>query len=65
MLSRRVTACYRVSGKDDIYPYEDLGRIITLGLTSEQREDHEDRLVQLYHATIKNQGVTEYDLDRC
>lgn len=44
---------------------EDLARIIALGLTTEQRKDCEDRLVQLYHAVLSEHGVTGYELERC
>jgi hypothetical protein len=44
---------------------EDLARILLTGLTVEQREEHEDRLVRLYHAILCAHGVTAYDLDQC
>jgi hypothetical protein len=44
---------------------EDLVRILLTGLTVKQREEHGDRLVQLYHAILVEHGVSGYDLDRC
>ena len=44
---------------------EDLARIIALGLTTEQREHGEERLVRLYHEILREHGVTGYGLDRC
>jgi hypothetical protein len=44
---------------------QDLARMIVYGLTIEQREDWEDRFVQLYHATLVSHGVIDYELDFC
>ena len=44
---------------------EDLARIITLGLTQEQRELHQDSLVKLYHEILLESASIEYSLDQC
>ncbi|MGD8764260.1 MAG: DUF1679 domain-containing protein [Desulfobacteraceae bacterium] len=44
---------------------EDLARIITLGLTQEQRELYQDSLVKLYHNTLLEHVEIDYSLDQC
>ena len=44
---------------------QDLGRIITLGLSREQRELHQDSLVKLYHKILLENLTIEYSLDQC
>jgi hypothetical protein len=44
---------------------QDLGRIITLGLTQEQRELHQDSLVKLYHKILLENVSIEYSLSQC
>ena len=44
---------------------EDLGRIITFGLTQEQRELHQDSLVKLYHKILLENVSIEYSLSQC
>lgn len=40
-------------------------RIIVLSLTTKQRKEHEERLLQLYHAILNENGVNDYDIERC
>ena len=44
---------------------EDLVRIITLGLTQEQRELYQNSLVKLYHKILLENVSIEYSLDQC
>jgi len=44
---------------------DDLARIIVTGLTTEQREAHDERLVALYHALLVEHGVSGYDIEQC
>lgn len=44
---------------------QDLGRIITLGLTQEQRELYQDLLVKLYHKILLENVSIEYSLNQC
>ena len=44
---------------------DDLARIIATGLTSEQRETCDRRLIELYHELLVEHGVTDYDIARC
>ncbi|MBI5283509.1 MAG: phosphotransferase [Chloroflexi bacterium] len=44
---------------------DDLARIIASGLTTEQREASEMRLIELYHALLLDHGVTGYGIDAC
>jgi hypothetical protein len=44
---------------------EDLARIITLGLTQEQREFYQNSLVKLYHKTLLENVAIDYSLDQC
>ncbi len=44
---------------------DDLARIIVSGLTAEQREASEMRLITLYHALLLDHGVTGYGIDAC
>jgi aminoglycoside/choline kinase family phosphotransferase len=44
---------------------DDLARIIVTGLTSEQREASDGRLIELYHSLLVEHGVTGYDIERC
>lgn len=44
---------------------DDLARIIATGLTSEQRQAHDARLIELYHELLIEHGVREFDLERC
>jgi aminoglycoside/choline kinase family phosphotransferase len=44
---------------------DDLARILTSGLTSEQRASHDARLIGLYHGLLVEHGVTGFDIDRC
>ena len=44
---------------------DDLARILTMGLTIPQREQHERRLIERYHAGVARSGVAEYTLDQC
>ena len=44
---------------------EDLARIITLGLTQEQRELYQDSLVNLYHKTLLENVAIDYSLEEC
>ena len=44
---------------------EDLARIITLGLTQQQRELHQNSLVKLYHKTLLENIAIDYSLDQC
>ena len=44
---------------------KDLGRIITLGLTQEQRELYQDLLVKLYHKILLENVSIEYCLSQC
>jgi hypothetical protein len=38
---------------------------MTLGLTQEQRELHQNSLVKLYHKTLLENASIEYDIDHC
>lgn len=44
---------------------DDLARIIVTGLTTEQREASEGRLIDLYHSLLVDHGVTGYDIEQC
>lgn len=44
---------------------EDLARLISTGLTTSDRREHEHRLIALYHAELEAAGVTGYSLDQC
>lgn len=44
---------------------DDLARIVVSGLTTEQREASEMRLVELYHSLLLEHGVAGYGIDRC
>jgi hypothetical protein len=44
---------------------DDLARIITTGLTNEQRRAHESRLIRLYHELLVEHGVRGFGFDRC
>jgi hypothetical protein len=44
---------------------EDLGRIIFFGLSPELSELNQDYLMELYHKTLLENGVIEYNLDEC
>lgn len=44
---------------------DDLARIITLGLSVEQRERHDGELVALYHALLAEHGVRGYTIEQC
>ena len=44
---------------------DDLARIIVTGLTTEQREASEGRLIELYHALLVDHGLTGYDIEQC
>ena len=44
---------------------EDLARIITLGLTQEQRELYQESLVNLYHKTLLGNVAIDYSIDQC
>ncbi len=44
---------------------DDLARIITLGLTAEQRERHEADLLALYQSALAAHGVRGYTPERC
>lgn len=44
---------------------DDLARIIATGLTPEQQETYDRRLIDLYHSLLVEHGVTAYDVGRC
>jgi len=44
---------------------DDLARIVTMGLTIPQREHHDRRLIERYHAGVVRSGVSGYTLDQC
>jgi aminoglycoside/choline kinase family phosphotransferase len=44
---------------------DDLARIVTMGLTIAQREQHERRLIERYHAGVARSGVSGYTLEQC
>ncbi len=44
---------------------DDLARIIATGLSIEQREAADGRLIELYHSLLVENGVREYDLEQC
>lgn len=44
---------------------DDLARIVTMGLTIPQREQHDRRLIERYHAGVVRSGVSGYTLDQC
>ena len=44
---------------------DDLARIVTMGLTIPQREQHDRRLIERYHAGVVRSGVSGYTLDEC
>jgi hypothetical protein len=44
---------------------DDLARIVTMGLTVPQREQHDRRLIERYHAGVVRSGVSGYTLDQC
>ena len=44
---------------------DDLARIVTMGLTIPQREQHDRRLIERYHAGLARSGVSGYTLDQC
>ena len=44
---------------------DDLARIVVLGLTTEQREASDMRLIELYHSLLLEHGVTGYGIERC
>ena len=44
---------------------DDLARIVTMGLTIPQREQHDRRLIERYHAGVVRSGVSGYSLDQC
>lgn len=44
---------------------DDLARIVTLGLSVEQRERHDGELVALYHALLAEHGVRGYTIEQC
>ncbi len=43
----------------------DLARIIVTGLSTEQREAADGRLIELYHSLLVEHGVTGYDMEEC
>ena len=43
----------------------DLGYFLAQSLTTEVRREHEQRLLGLYHETLLELGVRDYDFDRC
>jgi hypothetical protein len=44
---------------------DDLARIVTMGLTIPQREQHDRRLIERYHGGVVRSGVSGYTLDQC
>ena len=44
---------------------DDLARIIAMGLSIEQREESDGRLIELYHSLLIESGVTGYDIEQC
>lgn len=44
---------------------DDLARIIATGLSIEQRQVADGRLIELYHALLVENGVRGYDLEQC
>jgi hypothetical protein len=44
---------------------DDLARIVTMGLTIPQREQHDKRLIERYQAGVVRSGVSGYTLDQC
>ncbi|OGO50773.1 MAG: hypothetical protein A2148_03530 [Chloroflexi bacterium RBG_16_68_14] len=44
---------------------DDLARIMVTGLSTEQREVSEGRLIELYHSLLVEHGVTGYDIEHC
>jgi hypothetical protein len=44
---------------------DDLARIIVTGLSTEQREVSDGRLIELYHSLLVEHGVTGYDIEHC
>jgi aminoglycoside/choline kinase family phosphotransferase len=45
-------------------PY-DVAYFCCMAFTPEQRREHEDRLLHLYHDALLERGVTGYDFDAC
>jgi len=44
---------------------DDLARIIVSGLSADQRELSDGRLIELYHSLLVEHGVTGYDIEHC
>jgi Ecdysteroid kinase-like family len=44
---------------------DDLARILVMGLTRDDRRQHEPRLVERYHTGLEAHGVADYALDEC
>lgn len=44
---------------------EDLARIVSMGLTTAQRQEHDARMVARYHAGLVAAGVADYGLNQC
>ena len=44
---------------------DDLARIVAMGLSVAQREQHDRRLIELYHTGLVDHGVVDYDLEEC
>ncbi len=46
-------------------PARDLAYFLSTGLPVEDRREHEDELIQAYHAALRSHGVTDHSLEEC